>query len=389
MFLAGSVCFLVPLAAEESRFRHEVSGGIIWFSDSYTADNYMTDQESCSATEMYEKENWLTTWTYTFFFRPVTEQAGIPSALQRFYARSSQVSVSFLFEPTTATNTTFRNPELNFLRSTSQDEKSYGADLDVEYFLTENTGLSLHLAAVENDERVQTYKTVGSLTYQETGKMEDIRRYYGLGISHYFSKNMRATLSYNMFDVEYYRRIKGWSEDRPILFTEYFWDGEETGGKSVSLSGEYIFRNMFGIQAKYEFRDRQIHTEYWSVYSDNFVDLDSYYDDDVSEHLWETFMSFYITDQTTLQFGASYSTQTIKQTYEKEQVYDYDGTSVALKTGLLHYLNRRIGIHVGYRLQKQTQNVLHWYPENEEGTRTTYEVAGDFHAISLGIIGRF
>jgi hypothetical protein len=389
MFLAGCVCMLIPLTGAGATFRHEASGGITWFSDPYTADNYMNNQESRPTTETYEKENWSVTGTYTLFFQPVAEQAGIPFALQRFYAHSSRASVSYFIEPSTTTETIFNDPELHFRRSTSKDEQSYGADLDIEYFLTETTAFSLHLAGVKNDEQIQTYRTSGSLTYHETGKMEKIHRQYGLGISRYFSKSLRVALSYTILDVEYYRRIKGWPESRPILFTEFFWDGEETGGKSLSLSGEYIFRNKIGIQAGYEFWDRQIHMKYWSVYSDNFLDLDGYYDDDARKHLYGTLVNFYITPQTTLQLRASYSTQTIKQTYEKEQAYDHDEKSITLNTGFLHYLNRRIGIRAGYEYRGRARDVLHWYPENEEGTRTTYEVTGNYHALSLGIIGRF
>lgn len=379
---------LSPSYAEENPIRHEVTGEIRWISDEYLYDNYIANGIPSPASGGYDKEYLQGTISYSFFFAPVAEDQNTPLSLRHFYAHPTTLTVNFSYHPERETTESFSNPERNFHVDTFTEEKARSAGLDIGYYIYRNTGLLFHLSSTKEKENVRTSKIADTLQFRGTGENEKIRRSYGFGVSQYMFDHLNLRLTYTAFEFEGIDNSKEWPEDSPLLFTDYFLDTDTTG-KKIMVGGEYIVRKFLGIQGFYEFLDQETHSKMLSLYYGNFPDLDYSYDDDISHHTIGISLSFYVDKKTTVWFGGRYTAQKLEQTYEQDQIIEYNGDITTFETGILHYLNRHIGVRFGYTFATGDRDVLIWHPESEGNPRTTYDTETNLQAVYVGITGRF
>jgi len=365
-----------------------VAGGIRWISDEYTSGDYIANGEPSPASGIYNKEYLRCTSSYSFFFTPLAEEQDTPVSLRRFYSHPTTLTVSFSYQPERETTGKFLNPERDYRVYTFNDEKARGAGLDIEYYIRRDTGLLFHLGSTRKEENGRTSKILSTQNFHGTGENDEIRRYYGLGISHYVFERLNIRLSYTAFDFEYVGSEKEWPEGSPLLFTDYFRDTDTTG-KKILLESEYIVRKFLGIQGFYEFLDQKAHSRTLSLYYGNFIDLDSYYDDAISNHTVGTSLSFYVGEETTIRIGASYTAEKLVQTYEADQVIEYDGDIRTIEASILHYLNHHIGVQIAYGFATADRDVVIWHPESEGDPRTTHKVETNLHSVHIGVTGRF
>jgi hypothetical protein len=372
------------ISAEEDTTRHEITGGIKWLSDEYTYDHYITNGEfHPTKSEEGEKQYWLGTSSYSFFFSPVPDKQETPIALRRFYAHPTTVTINFSIQESTYRH---RDLTLNQFHETTKDEKSRSAGLDFEYYITRNTGLVFHLRSTENEQDVRTVWT--PLNSQAIGENDEIQRYYGLGISQFIFDSLNLSVSYTLLDFDYVGSERSWSEDNPLLFTDDFRDTETTG-KRIVLEGEYVYRKFLGVRGSYEFCDQKAHSKTQSWYYENFPGIEISYDDDLERHTLGTLLSLYLGERTTFRIGGSYGKQQLEQVYKRDHITEYDGDILTVETNILHYLNRHIGLQIGYEFTTRDGDVLVWHPKSENDPRTTYEFEADLHAVYAGIVGRF
>jgi hypothetical protein len=377
-----------PIYAKEDTIRHEVTGGIAWISDDYTYDNYVVNGVPSPASGNCDKKYLRGVISYSFLFAPVVEEHNTPISLRHFYTHPNTLTVNLSYQPEWETTESFSNPERNYRLSTAMDERSRSASLNIEYYIRRDTGLLFSLSSTKEEEQVRTSKIANPLHFRGTGENEEIRWYYGFGISQYPFDHLNIRLSYTAFEFEYIDSKKEWPEDSPLLFSDDFRDTNTTG-KKIMVRGEYIVRKFLGIRGFYEFLDQKAHSKIWSLYYGNFPDLDTYYDDDISNHTVGLSLSLYLDEKTTIWTGGNYTVQELKQIYEKDQIIEYEGDIKVLEIGIVRHLNRHIGVQIEYEFAVRDQDVLIWHPESENDPRTTYETNTDLHTVYVGITGRF
>jgi hypothetical protein len=388
VFRVLSGFFLHPwVHAEDRAIRHEVTGGIRWISDEYTYDDYVVNGEAFPAiVGSFDQKFLILTSSYTFFFTPVIEEQDGPIALQRFYSHPGLFSVNFSYQPEKGTTYTYQDRASHYRSYRYRDERARSAGLNFEYYLWRNTGLSFQFSSIKNKQDVRTLNTLND---RGTGENNEIRRYYGVGVSHYFLKHSNIRLSYTGFDFDYLGTERTWTASKSSLFTAYFGDTATTGRK-VTLMGEYIFRKILGIQGFHEIWDQKAHSKMTSSYYGVSSGLISYYDDDATNYSFGTTLSVYIGKKTTFRVGGSYTLQKLERTYNTtDQVVEYDWNITTVEVGIFRYLNRYIGMQIGYEFARRDGDVLTWHPESETDLRTAYTAKAEFHALYVGLTGRF
>ena len=372
--------------AEDHPIRHEITGGITWISDEWAYHDYIVNGEAFPAVSgNLDKDYTVMAGAYAFFFTPIPEDHTTPIALRRFYTHPTTVSLNFFYQPEKKLTYHYQNLGANYHSSTDRDASSRSAGVDVEYYLKPTTGLCFHLSAEKNEEAIQTSDTLDS---RGTGDSDEIRRYYGVGVSQYMFDHLNLKLSYTILDFKSSSNEKTWTEDRPLLFTHYFKDTDTTG-KKITLVGEYVFRKLLGIQGVYVFWDQKAHSKELSFYADTFLNLDSYYNDTIANHTLGMSVSLYLWEKMTFRVGGSYTRQALDRTYQTDQVIEYDWKITTVEASLLRYLNRHIGVQIGYKFATQDGDVLIRHPASENDPRTTYTADADFHSVYIGVTGRF
>ena len=370
----------------EQTFHHEITTGIQWSQDDYTYDNYVVNQiPSPSVSGQLDQEYWVYTNSYSFFFHPLVSDEETPIVLQHFYTHPTTLRIHFSLQPEAETIYTHQNVENNYRSQTFKDVRSRSAGIDFEYYFLERTGILFQLSSKKDEEDVRTSTT---LNYQGVGEHNEIRRQYGIGLSHYFQEHFNIRLNYTFFDDEFVGIEKNWETDSPLLITE---NGQESDaeGSNFVLSGQYIIGKTFGIHCFYKYQQDKNHSNIISSYYDNFPGADYFYDDDTTSNTFGTSVSIYFNQKTTLQIEGSYLNQKRERDYEVDQVTDYDWDVFNLGTRIIHYLNPHLGIQVGYEFSKRDGDILIEHPEAEGNPQTTYCADSDVHAIYATITGRF
>lgn len=373
-------------SAETEMIRHEIRTEIRWNSEDYIYDNYIINGEpEPGVSARLDREYLLVTSSYAFFFTPVTENEEIPITLRRFYDHPTTFRIYFSLQPEAESTYVHQNREINYRSSRFRDERSRSAGLDVEYYPWDNTGLLFQLRSTKNEEDVRTSNTLNN---RGVGENNEIRRYYGFGISQYLFTHLNIKLMYTTFDFEYVGTEKTWAENSPLLFTEFGREAD-TDGQKILVSGQYILRKFLGIRGFYEFWDQNSHSNILSSFYDNFPGLDSYYDTDTTNQTLGASISLYFNNKTTFRIGGSIAWQENEVVYETDQIIEHDWNITTVETEISHYVNRHIGVRMGYEFAKRDGDVLIWHPETESDPRTEYFAESDFHAVYVGLTGRF
>ena len=97
----------------------------------------------------------------------------------------------------------------------------------------------------------------------------------------------------------------------------------------------------------------------------------------------------YLGEKTVCQIGGGVATQDLERVYETDQIIEYTWDITTLEVGIFQYFNRHIGIQLGYEYSQRDGDVLIRHPETASDPRTEYRTETDFHALRLGVIGRF
>lgn len=381
-WLLAAVCPLISDAnADVAAWRHDVSLGISRNSESSVYDQYRNNDElRTDKTENTETTAWGINGSYALFLKPLREKPDVPHALQRFYAHPSLIQASFDVQPDIAITNLHRDPAFSYQREISSDGNSRYGSLFGEWYALPSTALLLLFDAQKQHEHMTTSWTLGSEEDQGTGEDTDQVQQYGLGVSHYFSKALNLRVLYVLVDGESRREERTWAADHPILYTDSYLTST-TDGKRVVVSGEYIHAERWGLRGRYEFSDSDKETHFWSVYADNFPGVDTSSVNDATGHRWQALFSWYADLNTTFRLGAGYALHHAQQTHETNQIDEYDWNRFSLEFGLCRYVNRHIGISVGYTFARQSGDVLIWYLHNANAPHTTYETTTDIHSL--------
>ncbi len=372
--------------AEAEISRHEIFTEIRWNSVEYDYDNYITNGEPAPGVSGHrDTEYLLVTSSYSFFFTPVTEEEEIPIPLRRFYAHPTTIRVHLSMQPEAENTYIHQNQGIHYRSSTVRDTRSRSAGLDVEYYPWNDTGILFSLSSKKNEEEVRTSNTLAD---RGAGENNEIRRYYGLGISQYLFSHLNLRLTYTTFNFEYAGIKKTWEENNPLLFRE---SGQEadTDGRKILLTGEYILRKFLGIQGFYEFWDQEGHSDVLSSYYDNFPGSEYFYDADTTNQTLGTSLSVYLRHTTMLRFAGSIARQENDLVYETDQIVEHDWDITTIETEISHYINRYIGLRAGYEFARREGDVVIRHPESENDPRTEYQVDSDVHEVYVGVTGRF
>ena len=366
--------------------QHELSAGFQFMQHEYTQDHYVVNAEALpSVTGQFEGEFWWETTVYTFFLKPLDSSQTNSIALQHFYSHPTTLRVSFAIQPETETTYTFENSDQAYQAQTLTDDRARKAGVELEYYFRENTGLLLLLNSLKNEEATHFSNT---LNLRGRGEQNEIRRYYGLGVSQYWRKNWKFSVLYTAFDAELAAVENAWTTENPLLSTEA---GREsnTEGNTLQFSGEYIWRKRLGIQGFYRYTNSDSHSTLLSSFYENFPGMNSYYDEETTAHTAGLLVSAYINDRTTFRIGGSLGTQTFDQTYETDQVVAYDWDVLTFKTSLEYFLNQHVSLQLGYEFSTREAAVAIGHPQSERTTATTSQIVSETHTAIVSILARF
>jgi hypothetical protein len=367
--------------------RHELGAGVSWFAEDFTEDQYVVNGEPLpSAVGTSQRDTAVVEGVYTFYLTPVREEPQIPIALRRFYAHPTTLSLSASLQPETEMTRQFQNPENNdYWTKTWRDERSRSLGLTAEYYLFGNTGLWLSIASAKDESQMEQ---VNSRDQQSSGDTEQIRRYYGLGLSQYVTDHARFNLRITALDTEYVGHERNWEADNPLLFTDYTRETETTGYR-LTCSGEYIFRRRIGLHGFYQFQASDAQSSTWFSYYENFPGQTTTYEDEATRQTVGATLSLYIGKAATLRLGGSVAWHELEQVYETEQIIEYDWSELTAETTLHVYLTRHLGLCLSYALTFRHGDVLTWHPDSQGDPRTTSVTDTDIQTLDIGLRGRF
>ena len=371
--------------AEEASIFNEFTIDHSWLSDEYSYDDYIINGEpsplvSGSLSNDYQQ----ICGSYSLFFTPIIEDETIPIDLRRFYARPTTLYLDFSIQPENEATRIQQNLEQNYRAVTIEDQRARNARADLEVYFRKNTGLLLHVRSAKEEDTSRFSNSLGS---RGNGETDEIQRYYGIGLSQYLFGDLHLSFLYTILDFEYVRMGKTWEEDSPGLVTKVG-QGGDTEGKELSITGKYIVNKHIGIQAIYRYMNYDSHSNMMSYYN-NFPTGETFFDDDARNHTLGTSVELYWGKNTSFQLGGSLTRYTMRRVYETDQIIDYDWDIWGIHSSLLYYLNRHLGVWLGYQFLKRNAGIETWHPKTENDPRTTFQLESDLQTIQLGFVGRF
>ncbi len=386
LIVAAFLIFSQAVFAEEMSIQYEISSDLSWISDSSIYDDYVVNGEPLPAVSgSVDNDYQRISGSFSFFFTPIPENELLPIALQRFYTRSSTLHLSISGQPENEATRIYENLNMKYRAVTHEDRDSRSAGADIEWYLFNNSGLQLSVDSAKDEKTVATSSTLNS---QSSGTSDEIRRYYGIGLSQYFFEHFRVNLLYRIFDFEYLSLEKSWEVDSPLLTAESRREAD-TEGKEITMSGLYILNNRFGFQGVYQYQRYDSHSNTASWYYENFPAGDSYFDDDATKHTVGASIEWYLGRSTTLHLGGSLGKFEVQRTYETDQVVDYVWDIWSIQAGIAYYINRHIGLEMHYDFSKRDGDVETWHPDTPDDPRTTFQADTDVQMIQVEIMARF
>jgi hypothetical protein len=209
-----------------------------------------------------------------------------------------------------------------------------------------------------------------------------------VGVSYYPVNHVKLSLAYTGFDWEYRGSERTEKDDKLFVSTENI-SHTDTSGKQLTVTGEYIFRNLLGIQGFCEFWDQYAHSKMSTLFYGEIPGTMSYYDDNTLTRTFGTTVSLYLGEKTTVRAGGSYTLQQVDRTYHTDQIVENDWHITRFDFGLSHDVNRYIGMQIGYEWATRDSDVVTRHPESVPDLRTTYHAKARFHAWYIGVTGRF
>lgn len=366
--------------------RHEITGEIRFLGNDYTHDRYVVNDEAFpTASGQFESDMWRMVTSYSFFFTPLDVSRTHHKALQRFYRHPTLLRVYVAVQPETETAYTFTHLAQNYRSQTLTDDRAREAGLEFEYYLWDDTGVILLVNSVKNEE-MTSFST--SLDLRGRGTENEIRRYYGIGLSHYWRKHVNLKAVFTWFDFEYAAVETTWSTANTLLLTETGREADTEGCK-LRLSGEYIWNNYIGVQAFYLYTHYDSHSNTLSSFYENFPGLTSYYDDEMTSHSVGLRASAYVGKRTTVQIGGSVGIETFDQVHKTNQVASYNWDIWTLNTSVEYSLNQHWSVQLGYEYAIRDADVEIGHPESESRSSTTSQIRSDTHTAFAAIIARF
>lgn len=382
--LDGMLSLFCLASAQE--IRHEAASEIQFLQNGYTQDHYVVNDEAFpTASAEFESEIWRVTTSYSFFFTPIDTSRVHHRALQRFYSHPSLLRVYFAVQPETETTHTFTHSDQNYRSQTLTDDRAREAGMEVEYYLWKDTGLIFLFNSIKDEEMI-SFST--SLDLRARGTENEIRRYYGIGVSHYWREYLNLRAMFTWFDFEYAAVETTWSATNTLLLTEAGREAD-TEGYKLRMSGEYLWNDRIGVQALYLYAHYNSHSRTLSSLYENFPGSTSYYNDEMTSHSAGLQISAYVGEHTTVKLGGSLGVETFDQVYETDQVVSYNWDFRTLNTSVEYALNQHWSVQLGYEYVIRDTDVEIGHPQSERRSSTTSQIRSDIHTAFAAIIARF
>ncbi len=384
MALLSGVLFALPrfAFADDDAIRYEVAIETSVVSEEHRNDDYVVAGEpSPGVRAKRERDYHDFSGHFSFFFTPILEDATIPIALRRFYAHSSALHFSGTIEPEHTATYAFYNPAINYRASSEDDERLRQAGVDGTFYVLRHSGLRLHTMSAK-DEQV-SFETSPALDNQSRAETNEIRRYYGAGLTQYVSDNFAVTLDYTRHDYELRSLEKVWQN--ALTFDEVGRD-TDTKGHALSFSGEYVWQKHVGFRLAYNSFFYKSDSDVQTVHLQNFAGDTSTFDDDGAQQTLTPTLSLYLGEKFMAQIGAGMTWTAITRTYDKTNDVEYDWTWKQAQGGVSYYFTRHLGAQANYmyRTRDGEVNMRH-----EGNTRSTFQVESDVQDIQVGVTGRF
>ncbi len=379
-----SVWLFEPLvAADDDAIRYEIAVETSIVSEEHTQDDYVVAGEASPGVRAQRERDYHDiSGDFSFFFTPIPEDSSLPIALRRFFAHSSALRFSGTVEPEHTTTYTFLNPLLDYRTSSEDDERLRAAGVEGVFYLLNNSGLRLHASSAK-DEQV-SFETSPSVDNQSRSETNEIRRYYGVGLTQYLADNLAVTLDYTRHDHELRSLEKTW-EDNPLVFSEVGRD-TDTKGHLLSFAGEYVWRKRAGFRFAYDYFSYKSDSDVRIIHLQNVAGEKSTFDDDGAQQTITPIVSLYVGEKFMAQFGGSMTWTTITRTYDKTNDVEYAWTWKQAQGGVSYYFTPHLGARVNYQYRVRDGEVS---MRNEGKTRSTFQVESDVQEIQVGVTGRF
>ncbi|GAK58448.1 hypothetical protein U27_05422 [Candidatus Vecturithrix granuli] len=394
IILMKTIIFLLCLNGMLSPFslagaqeiHHEITSELQFSGNDSTQDHYVVNDEAFpTALWLFESDVWRVMTSYSFFFKPLDASRVPHRALQHFYSHPTLLRVYIAVQPETETTYTFTHRDQNYRSQTLTDDRAREAGLEFEYYLWDNTGVIFLVNSVKNEE-MTSFST--SLDLRGRGIENEIRRYYGIGVSHYWREQINLRAMFTWFDFEYAAVETTWSTTNTLLLTEAGREAD-TDGCKLRMSGEYIWNNRIGVQAFYLYAHYNSHSNILSSFYENFPGFTSYYDDEMTSHVAGLQVSAYVGKRITAQIGGRFGVETFDQVYETDQVVSYNWDLRTLNTSVEYSLNQHWSVQLGYEYAIRDADAEIGHPESEPRSSTTSQIRSDTHTAFAAIIARF
>lgn len=384
--LSGLLALNFPVQAQG--IQHEISTGFRFIQNEYTRDQYVVNTEAFpSVTGRFESESWWGDVSYTFFLEPLdsAQLDDSPIALQKFYRRPSTLHVYGAIQPETETSYIFENPIQSYRAQTLIDDHARKAGLELEYYFRHNTGLIVFLNSVKNEE-VTHFSN--SLNLRGQGEHNEIRRYYGIGLSHYWRKDVNVRIRYITFDAESVAIEHTWTTENSLLVNEAGQEND-TEGHIFQVSGQYIWHKRMGIQGMYQYSNSDSYSTLLSSFYENFPGMHSSYDEEMTAHAVEFLVSAYVNERTTFRLGGSRSNLSFNQNYATDQIVRNDWELLTLNAAMEYFVSRHIGLQVGYEFSAGETEVEIKHLQSEPLSSTTSQISSETHTVFVSMLVRF
>ncbi len=373
--------FTRVLYAEEISIRHELTPAFSWSSYEHSYDTYVINRVDYPLISgRFESDFQQNSMQYSFFFTPISDELQIPIRLQQFYAHPTTLRVNFNLRPEYEASRIFQNQGQAYRVSTSYTLQSRRAGLELELYPWKNTGITLLLDSAKDEEQLSSSNTLGIRT---SGNSDEIQRHYGLGLTQYFTANIRCHVGYTVLDGEYVSVGNSWEEGSPLLSTEIGVESE-ADGRELQLAGTYIVHNLFSVRGGYRHHNSDSHFDTMTSSYDNFSAGKSFYDDETTDHSLTAAVEWFFGKNTSLQLGGGFSRYELKRIYETDQNVLYAWDTWSVNTGFSHYVNRHLGFWLSYEFAARDGSVETWHPDAENDPRTTFQTRSDLHTLQAG-----
>lgn len=374
-----------PALADEDvdATRYEIAVETRMVSEEHTQDDYVVAGVAAPGVHARREREYHDLGGYfSFFFTPILDDPAVPIALRRFYARSSSVHFSGIIEPEHSTDYAFVNPAINYRTSSEDDEQFRQAGVDGVFYLANHTGLRLHAASAK-DEQV-SFETSPTVETQSRNDTNEIRRDYGIGVTHYLSDNLALTLDYAYHDGELRSLEKTW-QDNPLVFSE---TGRitDTNGHAVSLGGEYVWQRRLGVQLAYEYFSYERDSDVQIVHLENFGGENLTFGDEGTQQTITPIARLYLGKRFMAQCGGSMTWTTLTRTYDNATDVEYTWNWWQAQGGVSYYFTRHLGVQANYQYRWRDGEVN---MRSEGKSRSTFQVESDVQEIQVGVTGRF